>query len=317
MNDVAEEQSLEPKKGTMKRKFIFIAVIAIVVLAGAFLFYFFYLENPNRQVLARVNDEKVTVEQFNKELAKMETPLMRDMLREEPDKFLEGMIVNTLLLQEAKKRGGSAPVKTYKDAEKGARSSEESIITEFMEKKFSSPPEVTHEEIEAFYKIYKERMEGKPLKEVTPAIEQIIREMKQREALGQFLGELRKNAKVEINQERLQKIAVKPPESNTEEELKQALTSGKPILADFGANSCVPCRQMRPILKEIGAEYSQKARVLVIDVYKYQNLARDYKVMLIPTLIFFDSKGKEVFRHVGAWGKEEIVAKLKEIGMAS
>ena len=55
----------------------------------------------------------------------------------------------------------------------------------------------------------------------------------------------------------------------------------------------------------------------MIDVYKYQNLARDYKVMLIPTLIFFDSKGKEVFRHVGAWGKEEIVAKLKEIGMAS
>jgi thioredoxin 1 len=317
MNDAAEEQSLEPKKGTMKRKIIFIVVIAIVVLAGAFLFYFFYLENPNRQVLARVNDEKVTVEQFNKELAKMETPLMRDMLREEPDKFLEGMIVNTLLLQEAKKRGGSAPVKTYKDAEKGARSSEESIITEFMEKKFSSPPGVTHEEIEAFYKIYKDRMEGKPLKEVAPAIEQIIREIKQREALGQFLGELRKNAKVEINQERLQKIAVKPPESNTEEELKQALTSGKPILADFGANSCVPCRQMRPILKEIGAEYSQKARVLVIDVYKYQNLARDYKVMLIPTLIFFDSKGKEVFRHVGAWGKEEIVAKLKEIGMAS
>ncbi len=46
-------------------------------------------------------------------------------------------------------------------------------------------------------------------------------------------------------------------------------------------------------------------------------LPRDYKVMLIPTLIFFDSKGKEVFRHVGAWGKEEIVAKLKEVDMAS
>lgn len=46
----------------MKRKIIIFVAIAIVVLAGAFLFYFFYLENPNRQVLARVNDEKVTVE---------------------------------------------------------------------------------------------------------------------------------------------------------------------------------------------------------------------------------------------------------------
>jgi thioredoxin 1 len=317
MDDGVEEQLPEPKKRTKKRKFFLFIAIALIVLAGAFLFYFFYLENPNRQVLARVNDEKVTVDQFNKELAKVETPLLREMLMEDPNKFLEGMIVNTLLMQEAKKQGVSGPVKTYKDADKGSQSPEESMVSAFVEKKFSSPPEVTQEEIEGFYKIYKDRMEGKPLKEVAPAIEQIIREMKQREALGEFLGELRKNAKVEINQDRLQKITVKPPESNTEEELKQALTSGKPILADFGANSCIPCRQMRPILKEIGMEYSEKARVLVIDVYKYQNLARDYKVMLIPTLIFFDSEGKEVFRHVGAWGKEEIVAKLKEIGMAS
>lgn len=247
----------------------------------------------------------------------METPLIRDMLREEPNKFLEGMVMKTLLLQEAKKQGLSTPVKTYKDAEKGSRSPEETIITEFMEKKFSSPPEVTREEIEGFYKMYKDRMEGKPLKEVAPAIEQIIREAKQREAWGQFLGELRKNAKVEINQERLQKITAKAPESNTEEDFKQALASGKPILVDFGANSCVPCRQMRPILREIDKEYTGRARTLVIDVYKYQNLAREYKVQLIPTLVFFDSKGKEVFRHVGVLDKEKIVAKLKEIGMGT
>jgi thioredoxin 1 len=315
MNNTAEEQSTEPKRGPAKRKIIIFVAVALVVLAGAFLFYFFYLEHPSRQALARVNDEKITVEQFNKELTKLENPLMRDMLQEEPNKFLEGMIMKVLLLQEAKKQGFSAPVKTYKDAEKNAPLPEESIITGFLEKKFSSQPEVAREEIEAFYKMYKDQMQGKPLKEITPVIEQLIREMKQREALGQFLGELRKNAKVEINQERLQKIAAKPPESNTEEDFKQALTSGKPVLVDFGANSCVPCRQMRPILREIDKEYTGKTRALVIDVYKYQNLAREYKVQLIPTLVFFDSKGKEVFRHVGVLEKEKIVAKLKEIGM--
>jgi thioredoxin 1 len=315
MNNTAEEQSSEFRVGTTKRKIIIFVAAAVVVLGGAFLFYFFYLENPSRQVLVRVNDEKVTVEQFNKELTKVDTPLIRDMLREEPDKFLEGMIMKMILLQEARKQGFSAPAKTYKDAEKNTSSPEESIITGFLEKKFSSPPEVAREEIEAFYKMYKDQMQGKPLKEVTPAIEQIIREMKQREALGQFLGELRKNAKVEIKQERLQKIAAKAPESNTEEDFKQALTSGKPLLVDFGANSCVPCRQMRPILREIDKEYTGKTRTLVIDVYKYQNLAREYKVQLIPTLVFFDSKGKEVFRHVGVLDKEKIIAKLKEIGM--
>jgi thioredoxin 1 len=160
-------------------------------------------------------------------------------------------------------------------------------------------------------------MEGKPLKEVAPAIEQYIREVKQEQALAEFVEELRKNAKVDINQERLQKIAAKPPEMNTEEELKQALTSGKPVLVDFGANSCLPCRQLRPVLKEIGAEYSEKARILTIDVYKYQNLAREHKVLMLPTLVFFDSKGKEVFRNIGVMEKEKIVAKLKEIGVGT
>jgi thioredoxin 1 len=74
---------------------------------------------------------------------------------------------------------------------------------------------------------------------------------------------------------------------------------------------------MRPILKEIGKEYAGKTEILVIDVYKYQNLAREYKILLIPTLVFFDSKGKEVFRHVGVLDKGNIVAKLKEIGMGT
>ena len=311
-----QEQPPQSKGGLKKRKIIVLVAIAVVILAGAF-FYFFYLQSPTRQVLAKVNDEKITVEQFNKELAKVEPPLIRDMLREEPNNLLERIIVRIILLQEAKKQGISAPTKTYKDTEKNPLPPDESIIVEFIGKKFSSPPEVNREEVEAFYKQYKDRMGGKSLKEVAPAIEQYIREAKQQEALGQFLEELRKNAKVEINQERLQKIAAKPPEMNTEEELKQALASGKPVLVDFGANSCLPCRQMRPVLKEIGTEYSEKTKVLTIDVYKNQNLAREYKILMLPTLVFFDSKGKEVFRNVGLMEKEKIVGKLKEIGMST
>jgi thioredoxin 1 len=70
-------------------------------------------------------------------------------------------------------------------------------------------------------------------------------------------------------------------------------------------------------LKELDKEYSAKASILVIDVYKYQDLAREYRVQVIPTLVFFDGKGKEVFRHMGLLEKEKIVSKLKEIGMAS
>jgi thioredoxin 1 len=316
MNNTVEEQSSEPKGDRMKRKIIILGAATIIVLAGAFLFYFFYLGNSGRQVLAQVNDEKITVEQFNKELEKVENPL-RDMYREEPNKFLEGIIIKTLLLQEAKKQGLSTPAKTYKDTAKDSKSPEETLIGELMKKKFSSPPAVTPEEIKTFYSLFKDRLEGKPLEQVAPIIEQVIREGKQQEEMERYMGELRNTAKVGVNQIQLQKIAARPPESNTEEDFKKALTSGKPFLVDFGANSCVPCRQMRPILKEVDKEYSGKTRALVIDIYKHQNLAKEYKVQLIPTLVFFDSKGKEVFRQIGVMEKEKIVAKLKEIGMGT
>jgi thioredoxin 1 len=297
----------------MRRKIIFFGAIGIVVLAGAVLFYFLYLRHPSRQTLAQVNDEKITVEDFNKELAKFQDPLQQ-MYKEEPLQLLEGIIIKKLLIQEAKKQNLSAPIKTYKDVKENTLPEEEALVAELMKKKFSSPPEVTRKEIEAFYSLFKDQMKG-PLNEMAPVIEKIIQEGKQREEVERFVEDLRKDAKVEVDQKRVQKIAARPPESNTRDEFKNVLVGGKPFLVDFGANSCVPCRQMRPVLKEVGKEYAGKTRILIIDVYKCQDLAQEYKIQMIPTLVFFDSKGKEVFRHVGILEKEKIVSKLKEIGM--
>lgn len=296
----------------MKRKILILGAVAIILI-GALFFYFYYLQDPGRQVLAQVNGESITVHQFNIELKKVDSPL-KEMLSENPQQLLEGIIMHRILLQEAKKQGITPPLKTYKDTDKETLSPEEALIGELMKKKFSTPPSVTGEEIKAFYPMVKERLGGQPLEKVSPIIEQFIREMKQQEEMKQYVAELRTSARVEIDQIRLQKIASKPPESNTEEELRKALSSGKPLLVDFGANSCLPCRQLRPILKEVGKEYSGKAEILVIDVYKYQHLAKEYKIQAIPTLIFFDQKGKEVSRHFGLMTKEQIVAKLKEIG---
>jgi len=300
----------------MKRKTILLGAIAAALLVGALVFYFFHIGSPSRQVLAQVNGEKITIEEFNKEIANVEDPL-RQMYREEPQPFLEEIIVKKLLLQEAKREGISPPVRTYKDTEKDTLSPEEFLISELMKRKLSTPPTVTKEEIKNFYAMFKTQMGGKTLDQISPAIEQLIREGKQQEQIRVYIGELRSNAKIEIDQIRLQKIAAKPPELNTEDDLKKALASARPVLVNFGANNCVPCRQLRPVLKEISKEYIEKASILVIDVYKYQELARQYKIMAVPTLVFFDSEGKEVFRHMGIMDKETIVAKLKEIGMAS
>ena len=308
---VPEMKPAEDKKFKNQRIFIF-GGLALLLVVAAFLFYLFYLQHPSRQPLASVNGEKITVEQFNKEVEKTQPP-ERDMYKEEPRQFLDGLILRLLILQEAKKQGVSIPPKTYKDTV----SPEEALIAEFMKKKFASAPAVTRAEIETFYNAFKGQMNGKKLAEVAPLIEQMIQEAKQREALEMFVEDLRRKATIEIDEDRLKKIAAKPPESNTEDEFKKALQTGKPTLVDFGANSCAPCRLLRPVLKEIEKEYSGKAHILVIDVYKFQQLARDYKVLVIPTLVFFDVKGQEVFRHMGVLEKEKIISKLKEIGMAS
>lgn len=109
-------------------------------------------------------------------------------------------------------------------------------------------------------------------------------------------------------------VAAEPP-GNTGDDLKKALKSGKPVLADFGANKCVPCRQIRPILREIEKEYAGKAHVLILDVWVMPKLAREYRIQLIPTLVFWDPEGKEVFRRSGVWDKDSMVQKLKEAGM--
>lgn len=114
----------------------------------------------------------------------------------------------------------------------------------------------------------------------------------------------------------LQKTTAKPPDSNTEQDFLNALKSGKPVLVDFGSNSCIPCRQMRPILQEIRDEYSGNAKVIVLDVYKHKSLAMEHKIRLIPTLTFFDSNGKEVHRHQGFMSKKLILEQFKKMGIS-
>jgi len=296
----------------MRRRSIIIGAIVIILLGGVSLFYLTYSGGSDVQVLAMVNGEKITVDRFNQEISKVKEP-NRGIFKENPAKFLEGMIMRTLVLQEAKKQG-LLPAREKKDPEASV-SSDEALIKEFLEKRFASVHAVSRQEVETFYEIYKDRMEGKPLEQVAPMIEQIIRQGKQQKQLEQFIGDLRKNASVEINHDRLKKLAAKPPDSNTEEDFSKALKSRKPVLVDFGSNSCIPCRQMRPILQEIRKEHSGKTEVLVIDVYKYQNLAREHKIRIIPTLIFFDSNGKEVHRHQGFMSKKVILEQLKKTGV--
>ena len=86
-------------------------------------------------------------------------------------------------------------------------------------------------------------------------------------------------------------------------------------LVDLGAKTCVPCKMMAPILEELKKEYKGRAEIIFIDVWDQANKgkAKAFRVMSIPTQIFFDIEGKEVYRHMGFLDKKSIVAKLEEL----
>ena len=88
-----------------------------------------------------------------------------------------------------------------------------------------------------------------------------------------------------------------------------------PRLVDLGRGTCIPCKQMAPILEEIEESYRGKAIVEVIDLRDDPGAAKEYGIRLIPTQIFFDAAGEEVWRHEGFLARDAIIAKLTEMGV--
>lgn len=105
------------------------------------------------------------------------------------------------------------------------------------------------------------------------------------------------------------------PTVDVQSEQSRDFSLGKPVLLDLGATKCIPCKMMAPILEELGEEYAGVMEVVFIDVWEKPEAGSRYGIQSIPTQIFFDAEGKELFRHEGFISKEDILAKWKELGV--
>jgi thioredoxin 1 len=96
---------------------------------------------------------------------------------------------------------------------------------------------------------------------------------------------------------------------------KEIPAKGMVTLVDLGANACIPCKLMAPIMTKLEKDYQGKAAVVFIDVWKFPEQATPFNINVIPTQIFYDKTGKEVFRHVGFLSEKDIVNQLNKMGV--
>ncbi len=98
----------------------------------------------------------------------------------------------------------------------------------------------------------------------------------------------------------------------TDGNIKEAINSGKPVVVDFWAEWCGPCRMVGPIIEELANEYEGKVIIGKLDVDENTETPQEYGIRNIPTILFFKD-GQIVDKQIGAAQKSAFVAKIEAL----
>ncbi len=98
-------------------------------------------------------------------------------------------------------------------------------------------------------------------------------------------------------------------------ELDSALKAGVPLVVEFGGETCIPCMKMQPVLRDLRARLGKRGRVANFWIQPNPDVARRHQIMVMPTQIIFDAKGREIFRHMGYFPQPDFEKALKEKGL--
>jgi len=91
-------------------------------------------------------------------------------------------------------------------------------------------------------------------------------------------------------------------------------TDKQPRLWEFGRGTCIPCKTMKGILDPMIPEFAGKVEIRMLNIDDEPTLTKQFRIQMIPTQVFIDIQGKELFRHVGVFPRDSIMAKFKEFG---
>ena len=211
---------------------------------------------------------------------------------------LEKMAADRLLLLEALAQG-----------EKRQGPSKE-IVARYLDQKFKDLT-VSEDELRRYYQDNKYMLGDPDLDPLKESLRDFLKEQKKQKAIRLYIITLGQRRLIRVNEDWVKKQNILA-EDNPVDRLR---TAGKPALVLFGAMGECPCDMVSPILIELGEKYKRQIEVLIISLRKERILADRHGVQTIPDLIFFDRKGREIFRHVGFLPERTIEERLKQFGL--
>jgi len=268
-------------------------------------------------VLAVVNGEEIALKDLQEVLSSLSEGQQKAYAKSRHE-LLESMIIRAVLVQEAERLQlqpegqESATEEGNGTAASGIR--QEELIQALFEQEVLQGVSVQEADLRRFYEDNKEQMPAEStFADVKERLRPYVQQMEQQKALKAYIDDLRQKASIRKNQDWIEAQKA----MNADNPLAQALETGRPVLADFGKGTCIPCKMMQPILEELQDEYQGRSEILILDVGEYPGLTRSYSIRTIPTQIFFNASGEEIKRHVGFMSKEDMVAVLQELKVAA
>lgn len=213
--------------------------------------------------------------------------------------LLEQRVARAVLLQEAKSAG--VAVEGVPD----------DAALQSLAVKVAEGATVSDEDIRKFYDANKALIGDAPIEEVQDQIQAMLLQEKQQAVLTGYIEQLEQRADIRVNRdwfERESRTALDNP-------VDQARRSGKPSVVQFGMPTSVPSEMMTGVLEGLQQKHAQSLNVVMINIGDEQILGARYGVRSVPTQMFFDKAGKEVFRNQGVLDEEELTKEVAKIGV--
>jgi thiol-disulfide isomerase/thioredoxin len=230
-------------------------------------------------------------------------PEVRKQLEKNGFYLLEQMAGQKLVMELARQQAPGASTQASQQAQA------ELVRSYFA--KIVEPIKVTDAEVKDFYENNKDMCGGASLDSMKGQLTDYVLQQKQQAAAEEHVRTLGKRMPIQVNTAWVAAQA----QLARDNPVDKARSSGKPSMVDFGASGCRPCDMMTPILKDLEKKYDGKASILFVHVREEQVLAGRYGVQSIPTQVFFDKDGREVYRHTGFYPQAEIEKHMAKMGV--